>query len=553
MTLDELLDKLEDVRPAGNGFVALCPSHDDSAQSLGITEGDDGLLLNCYAGCKTEDVIKALDLEWKDLFFHAVPNYAEPEAIYRYTDEQGNVLFEAVRFPGKKFRQRHWEGDEWVWNLDGVRRVLYRLPEVIAGVVAGRTVYVCEGEKDAEALIAAGRVATCNPMGAGKWRPEYAEFLRGANVIIVADRDEPGRNHAEAVKNSLQGIANAIYVVQAKTGKDAADHLAAGHAVEEFMPLRPRVRRGVLTARELAEQGREELNLTEHDLPGYILAEPIPLKFRKGRTYPIGGYTGDGKSRFALQGFRTLASAGVRGGYFSMEMPTRDLLNGLLTHKGIPLALLEEPWRLRSNAVMYQAFLDGLDEIESWPTDLIFDTEIAADKVADIARDREYDFIIIDHLHRFRGSSDRGRLEEQARSLTNIALEQNLMLVVLCQLRKYSRSFGGNRVDSYPIPTLQDFRETSQVADDASMSLAIWRQRDESGLRYTGTTQVIVLKNRHRTGSHDETGRFYFPHFDPVRQVFTRGEVNGLDPAQERSVGASGNAQADGLPAQPWA
>ena len=54
-------------------------------------------------------------------------------------------------------------------------------------------IYICEGEKDVEALERAGCAATCNAGGAGKWRPEYSEALAGANVIIVADRDEPGR------------------------------------------------------------------------------------------------------------------------------------------------------------------------------------------------------------------------------------------------------------------------------------------------------------------------------------------------------------------------
>lgn len=524
MTLDELLDKLEDVRPAGRGYVALCPVHDDRAQSLGVSESEEGILLNCYAGCQTERVIEALGLQWRDLFFKSV-DYAAPEAVYEYVDEQGSLLFEAVRFPGKKFRQRHWdaESEEWVWNLDGVRRVPYRLPDLIAGVVAGRTIYVCEGEKDVEALRAAGFVATCNPMGAGKWREEYSHFFSGANVIIVADRDEPGRAHAEVVKAALQGLAKGIWVVQAKTGKDAADHLGAGHRVEDFAPLKQRVRRGIITARELAEQGREDLELTESDIPGFQLVEAVPLVFRQGRMYAIGAYQGDGKSRFGLQGARKLASEDKRGSYWSLEMPERDLKNALLTHKGIPLSLLEEPWRLRMDAAMYQLYIDGLDEIGSWNVDFICKSEVTAEEIAQTALDREHEFVVVDHVHLL-PIRDRQQFSNQVRTLTSMALDQNLMLLALCQLRKHSR---GKDIETYPIPTLQDFRETSQIADDASMALAIWRQRDDSGLRYTGSTQVIVLKNRHTTGALDAAGRFFFPGFDTLRQVFTRGDVHG--------------------------
>jgi hypothetical protein len=87
----------------------------------------------------------------------------DPEAIYDYVDEAGTLLFQVVRFPGKRFRQRRPGPDAsepWVWNLNGVRRVLYRLPEVIAAVQAGDTIYVVEGEKDVEAIRDLDLVAT---------------------------------------------------------------------------------------------------------------------------------------------------------------------------------------------------------------------------------------------------------------------------------------------------------------------------------------------------------------------------------------------------------
>jgi replicative DNA helicase len=523
--LDAFLERLEGVHKNAGGWIARCPAHEDREPSLGITEGSDGILLQCYAGCATKDVLAALGLEWRDLFFNTV-NYAEPEATYDYVDEQGELLFQAIRFPNKRFRQKHTDPEtgEDVWNLDGVRRVLYKLPLVIQAVRNGQTIWVCEGEKDAEALIAAGKMATCNPMGAGKWRPEYAQYLSGARVTIVADRDEPGRAHAETVKQSLEGIAEAIYIVQAKQGKDAYDHLVIhGLPLEEFQPLKQRVRRGIITSRELAEQGEEDLNLTEADLPGYQLIEALPLVFRQGRMYAAGAYQGDGKSRFALQGTRKLASEGKRGGYWSLEMPERDVRNALLTHKGIPLALLEEPWRLRSDAAMRSAYLDGLEEIRSWNVDFVCKSSVSAAEIAQEAMDREHEFVFVDHIHRL-PTRDRAHLEAEVKALTNMALEQNLMLVVLCQLRKHMR--GKDQV-VYPIPTLNEFRETSQIADDASMALAIWRQRDDSGMRYTGSTQVIVLKNRHTTGANDATGKFFFPKFDPVRQMLI---ASGLEP-----------------------
>jgi 5S rRNA maturation endonuclease (ribonuclease M5) len=101
----------------------------------------------------------------------------------------------------------------------------------------------CEGEKDVHAVEAAGMTATCNPMGAGKWREEYTGFLRDATVIIVADRDKPGQAHARQVATSLQGVAAAIEIAEAAGEgteggdkiKDVADHLAAGRGLRDLV------------------------------------------------------------------------------------------------------------------------------------------------------------------------------------------------------------------------------------------------------------------------------------------------------------------------------
>ena len=131
----------------------------------------------------------------------------EPEKVYPYTDEDSNLLYEVVRYPGKKFRQRKANGD---WHLNGTRRVVYQLPDVLTAIEQGKTVYLCEGEKDADALRARGKTATCSPGGASNWRDEYASFLTDATVVIVQDKDDPGRAYAKDVQKSLHGIAKAV-------------------------------------------------------------------------------------------------------------------------------------------------------------------------------------------------------------------------------------------------------------------------------------------------------------------------------------------------------
>jgi DNA primase len=141
-----------------------------------------------------------------------------------------------VRFEPKDFRQRTPDTSQkggWRWNLRGVRRVLFHLPKLIAALKADadRPVFVVEGEKDVLALEKAGRVATCNPMGAGKWLVEYGAALLPAKFIaVISDKDEPGRKHARAVAGMLARSGRTVKVIEVpgEKNKDAADYFAAG-------------------------------------------------------------------------------------------------------------------------------------------------------------------------------------------------------------------------------------------------------------------------------------------------------------------------------------
>lgn len=232
-----------DPRPNGSGYKFKCPVHPDAKPSGSLGIGDDGrALLWCGAGCPCEAIVARLGLDMADLFEAGPRVERRIVAAYDYHDENGELLYQVVRFDPKDFRQRRPDGDGWAWNMKGVRRALYRLPDVLDAVQRDALVYVVEGERDADSINASDPdaggafVATCNVGGAGKWRPEYSETLRGARVVIVADKDEPGRRHALDVRASLQGVAASVAIVEAKTGKDASDHLAVGHALDELVP-----------------------------------------------------------------------------------------------------------------------------------------------------------------------------------------------------------------------------------------------------------------------------------------------------------------------------
>ena len=240
MTTEEILSRLKSVKQTSNGWEAICPGHQDGNPSLSITTGNDGrTLIDCKAGCTPDKVCTALGITLADLFTEkAKPDGQSKQivATYDYKDAVGKLLFQVCRFEPKDFRQRRPDStaqDGWIWNTKGIDRVLFLLPEVLGAIKTGRAIYLTEGEKDALAMVEHGFAATCNSGGAGKWQPSYSETLRDADVVIVADKDGPGRKHAQDVAQKLSGVARSVKTIElpdtnGKPVKDAADFFSAG-------------------------------------------------------------------------------------------------------------------------------------------------------------------------------------------------------------------------------------------------------------------------------------------------------------------------------------
>lgn len=158
---------------------------------------------------------------------------------YDYRDAGGNVIYQAVRYEPKDFRQRRPKpGGGWLWNMQGIEPVPYRLPELLAHPEA--LVIVCEGEKDCDNLARFRFVATCNHGGAGKWTHDHAKHLEGRRVVILPDNDNPGKQHARQVASSLQGIAARVAVLHLPDlpeKGDVSDWLEAGGTPEALQAL----------------------------------------------------------------------------------------------------------------------------------------------------------------------------------------------------------------------------------------------------------------------------------------------------------------------------
>ena len=139
---------------------------------------------------------------------------------YDYRDEKGSLLYQTLKYKPKDFRQRRPDGkDGWIWNLKGVRLVLYNL----RGVSKTDLVCIAEGEKDADTLNKYGFIGTTNPLGAGKWRNEFNQYFKDKDVVIFPHNDKPGREHAGKIAIALKGIAASIKIIELPGLKEKED------------------------------------------------------------------------------------------------------------------------------------------------------------------------------------------------------------------------------------------------------------------------------------------------------------------------------------------
>lgn len=250
----------------------------------------------------------------------------QPEAIYRYRDAQGRPAFEKLRYPGKNFRLRRLTTNGYVWNLDGVKKPLYNLPEVLTA----NEIIVDEGEKDADNVASAIQslnrddlhiATTTNFDGAGKWNDEYNPYFLGKRVVILLDNDDVGRRHAETVAAAVHQYAVGVKVVHLPglpEHGDVSDFLAS-HSAQELI---------------------DEINRTQqwfpaHEIPAWREAFKSydelatgPFEFLIDRFLPygitfFGGLPGTGKSWLALSVTKALTTGKNFLGRFPVIAPRR--------------------------------------------------------------------------------------------------------------------------------------------------------------------------------------------------------------------------------------
>jgi hypothetical protein len=485
------------LKRVGSGWIARCPAHEDRKASLTVGQGDDGrALLNCQAGCRTEDVVAKLGMRMADLFEkddreRDGSGKGRIVATYDYRDEQGHVLYQAVRFDPKDFRQRRPDGNNgWIWNLQGVRRVLYRLHHLVAAA-KDKVVWIPEGEKDVEALVSLGFVATCNVGGAGKWSADYSESLRGRSVVVLPDNDKPGEEHAVKVARMLTGIATDVRIVRLPglpDKGDVSDWLKAGGTAEKLIKIAlgaaPRAT-FVRSPDRLDGEREERLEMGQRALGfgveylnhalGGITTRDLVL---------IGAKTGVGKTELAKIAALHNCREGKRVHYFALEAEDKEIerrmkfqiIAGEYYRTGFhrpPIRYLD--WymgRLDRELGSFEDFAD--EELRNLTANLKtyyrIDSFTSDDfsKIFDAIKD-ETDLVILDHLH-YVDTNDENENRGYKRTVTQIrdsALKAGKPVIAVAHVRKSDRRY------ETLLPGNDDFHGSSDITKIATKAVML--------------------------------------------------------------------------------
>ena len=244
---------------SGGQYSGLCPAHNDRSPSLSLTLTEDRILIKCHSGCSINEICSGFGIKKSDLFrrcetdtktnsnarkknnnvqlnaeekivFYSSKHKKRVTEISRYTYQKvdGSDAFFVIRTEPKDFRPMTPDGK---LSLEGVERVPYRLPELLQGIEDTKPILLLEGEKDADRVAEMGFVATTFVGGTGKWRDEYLEYFRGADIVLVPDNDHPGIKGMQEIAEHLHGTTKSMKVLELpglgertdKHGKDFSD------------------------------------------------------------------------------------------------------------------------------------------------------------------------------------------------------------------------------------------------------------------------------------------------------------------------------------------
>lgn len=477
-----LLLKLKSPRQSGQQIYAQCPFHDDKTASFSANL--EKMVWTCHAGCEGDGKISTLldrlgmKIEWRPAL--------EEEKVYDYRDEKGNLVFQVIRYKPKTFKQRRADG---AWNLDGIRKVPYRLQEIL-GAKTGSGVFLVEGEKDADGLVQIGLCATTTAGGASSWRDDYAQYFKDKVVFILPDNDEPGKNYALQAAGSLEGKAKTVRIIELPNlpaKGDVSDWLAAGGNKKKLVEI---CRVALNRPQEVPlpedrvvssfEKRREvELN-PKHQFSaktGFPELDRLVGGLRGGEMVIVSGKVKNGKTLLLQTMTRKLAAQGVNSLWFSYEVNIHQFLEQM--PKDLAFWI---PNQLTTNAM-----------------------EWIKAKIVEAKEKFGVRVVNIDHLHYLvdmeRVRNPAFELGALVRSLKRMAIDLDVIIFLISHVRKVPKGIEAGE---------DDLRDTGFTIAEADTTWIVSRLTDKAG-EALDFAKVRVCNHR-RTGTMGKyVGMAYTP------------------------------------------
>jgi hypothetical protein len=509
MALRDIVSRLGDhgIKSVAEGrWMARCPGHDDRQASLSVSRGTGGrALLHCHAGCEIEAIVSALGMELADLFPEEREKAAEetlpPDrwpitCSYTYENADGDPVFRVNRMTSpdsgnKTFRQQRYVNGDWVSGMDGVQRVLYRLPRLLEAL-ASEPVLVSEGERDVDALTLLGFVATTNPGGAGKWLPEYTAALKGRTVVVLPDNDPPGEKHALLVAASIATAAASVKILHLPglpPKGDASDWIGSGGTAEQLRAMIARLDAGASfmpSAQRLEGERIDRLALSRHMLSfGVSFLDDALGGIMRRDLILLGAKTGTGKTQLASNIAMANCQAGKQVHYFALEAEEREIerrikfqliATAYYQHAVSPRRIRFIDWysgRLDSELAHFEprATEELAKMLKNLHTYYRVDTFTSDDFARQLEAIREQtDLVILDHFH-YVDSADENENRSHKRIVKQIrdsALRAERPVIVIGHVRK-----SGDQRYAPLVPTEEAFHGSSDIVKIATKAIMI--------------------------------------------------------------------------------
>ena len=504
MTYNEIIQRFDIKKRSGDSVQAICPAHKDNKASLTISKGKDGrTLLYCHAGCSTSEILAAAGLSLADLFEDDKKTswirYVEElkggrvEAVYNYFNLSGKYVYTHLRLSGKEFPFGIIKGDQFYFGLMGKSRrdlagIYGNYKQLIEAIKNRNTIYITEGEKDANTLISRGYAAfTCG--SAGDYVPGLDKFLKGCNVVVLADNDKPGIDSANKIAAALKGSAGSVKVITPVPEEDHADisDYFKNHTKEDFYNLVTHT--PIYTAPD-PQQDPDADNLCKASaiqkkqiswlIPGYIPKNEITI---------IAGDGGSGKTSIVCD----IAAAITSG---DQSILTRDIIPADFgkTEPGNVLFLSGEDsfsYVLNDRLENAGADLDRVYTVQIEEDNFRF-LKFDSPKLEDYIKRSGAKLVIFDPLQQFLprdvDMSKRNEMRQSLSILTGYGKKYDATILIVCHSNKQSNNSGRKRIaDSADI---WDISRSVLIAGDTGEDHTKYLSHEKSN--YSELQQTIL-------------------------------------------------------------